>query len=368
MVGVTPDTENSGWEEMSTYSAIYSDIGVFGNALVGSAVFNGDYMFSQEGKEKTSTNAWISSNNYKYFMKNSTSDDAGTTDGPYADDCVWRPSFCVNLRTGYLWTNHGAFATNNGGTHKDIMTNPDEVIVIGGENGMIRIGYGTDGETDINGKCVIIGENQNTGATKFQLDSDHFEIGNSYRGTNITASGQIHIDGGIGTISNDEYGESLGELTSGAVTSYIKVNGTGADSANVEIVLGDYTATQYGKTIINPRLISTTGQMEATNGFYETSDERKKDFIKDVDVDLEKLLSIPKKYFTWKNDSKLNIGTSAQELMKLYPELVSYDSVKDEYSVDYAKLSVIALSAVDVLYKQNLSFEQRLAKLEAKLS
>jgi len=37
------------WIEMEDFDAIYAAIGIFGNALVGSAVFNKEYMFSQQG-------------------------------------------------------------------------------------------------------------------------------------------------------------------------------------------------------------------------------------------------------------------------------------------------------------------------------
>ena len=112
----------------------------------------------------------------------------------------------------------------------------------------------------------------------------------------------------------------------------------------------------------------STVTLSTTNGFYETSDERLKDFQGNIDVDLDKLALIPKKYFTWKDDFEkiLRIGTSAQELQKLYPELVS--DINGELTVDYAKLSIVALDAVDKLNTKVKSLEERLSKLESILS
>lgn len=44
-----PVEDSSVWQKFDMYEAVYSDIGVFKQALVGQAVFYGDYMYSQEG-------------------------------------------------------------------------------------------------------------------------------------------------------------------------------------------------------------------------------------------------------------------------------------------------------------------------------
>ena len=98
------------------------------------------------------------------------------------------------------------------------------------------------------------------------------------------------------------------------------------------------SANRISATTINATTIN------ATNGFYETSDEKVKDIDKNINIDIDKLCELRKFYFTFKNDENKTpqIGVSAQEVQKLYPELVSEND--DGYlSVDYAKLSVIAL-------------------------
>lgn len=116
----------------------------------------------------------------------------------------------------------------------------------------------------------------------------------------------------------------------------------------------------------------TDACMQAPGGFYETSDARMKNFSTTITCDLDKLSQLPKKYFTWKSDTtnKLHIGTSAQAVQEIYPELVSEDE-NGTLSVSYDKLSVVALAAVDKLHDEvkalknkNQELEDRISKLE----
>lgn len=92
-----PSKDSTGsWIEAEMFEAIYTDILLANNALVGSAVFNGDYMFSQNGNGQ-----------YKDF------------DGSkiYKEGSPFDPAWCVNLVTGEQWSGTGAvyFAADGSG-------------------------------------------------------------------------------------------------------------------------------------------------------------------------------------------------------------------------------------------------------------
>lgn len=109
---------------------------------------------------------------------------------------------------------------------------------------------------------------------------------------------------------------------------------------------------------------SVTANCPIIANYFSESDERLKSFKEDIKLDFEALKKLPKKYFEWiEKPGKLEFGTSAQEVQKLYPELVLED--KNGYlSVDYGKLSIVALKAVDELYDKNKELEERIERLE----
>lgn len=126
---------------------------------------------------------------------------------------------------------------------------------------------------------------------------------------------------------------------------------------------------QIGESSSQKGNLTVNGSVNALDGFFETSDSRLKNFLNEIQIDFDKLSQLPKMYFTWKADEKempdLQIGTSAQELQKIYPELVG--EVDGHLTVAYDKLSIIALKAIDELYTMNVELKKQNAKLKSKV-
>lgn len=118
---------------------------------------------------------------------------------------------------------------------------------------------------------------------------------------------------------------------------------------------------------------SSTCAVYAPGGFYESSDERLKNISYNISVNLKDLQKLRKIYYIWKEDKseKKQIGLVAQDVQKLYPELVEVDENTGLLSLAYDKLSVIALAAIDKLHEEakalkskNQELENRISKLE----
>lgn len=164
------------------------------------------------------------------------------------------------------------------------------------------------------------------------------------------------------TINNEQI------LTEGNWADYITVTdtknttGTFQTIAKLYLVGGASQSSTGVITYSNSNVYMQSGQlyatrMNATSGFYETSDANLKNFKDDI-KSLDIISNIPTKYFTWKKDEEvenidpeLHIGTSAQEIQKLYPDLVSNDT-EGHLTVDYARLSIIAIAAIKELKKE----------------
>ena len=197
-------------------------------------------------------------------------------------------------------------------------------------------------DDDIN-KCHTWNLKVNTGTTK-----DTLAVGNhTHSGTYLTLQ-DYEIDRvNIYDAITDSEGVALTSVTG---KTYL----IGCSGKTGELIRGLHT--------------STTDIYMEGGEVYAASDERLKNFGDNVEIDFEKLLSIPKVYYTWKNDESKNnmIGTSAQKLKEIYPELVS-ENEDGKMAVSYEKLSIIALAAVDKLHKENEELKDRLKRIEEKL-
>ena len=102
--------------------------------------------------------------------------------------------------------------------------------------------------------------------------------------------------------------------------------------------------------------ITSTGSIKSdttirAKAFYTDSDKRLKNIIGDIDLDIDKILELSLIYYTFNNDpsKKEEIGVIAQEIREVCPQIVSEDE-NGMLSVDYSKLSILALYCIKDLY------------------
>lgn len=108
--GTAPGSGDA-WQPCSNFDAIFAKIGIIANGLIGSAVFNGDWMFSQQGFYNSDPSTAVSYSaataagklNTSYFYSESSS---------YAS--YWSPCFAVNLNTGDMYGARGSLVAKYG--------------------------------------------------------------------------------------------------------------------------------------------------------------------------------------------------------------------------------------------------------------
>lgn len=94
---------NTYWIQVQNMDAIFAKIGIIPNGLIGSAVFNGNYMFSQQGINQDGGIA----TDYENF----------NSSDPFNASNTFRPNVCINFATGEMWLGAGKsyFAADGSG-------------------------------------------------------------------------------------------------------------------------------------------------------------------------------------------------------------------------------------------------------------
>ena len=197
-------------------------------------------------------------------------------------------------------------------------------------------------------------------------------------GYDTEASGTSSTAMGTNTKASDYGSLVIGQYNSSGSSA---TSATTFNTANTAFVIGNGTGTGVDasdafKVLFNGD--TTIGNDLTVEGdVVVSSDARLKANIVSLGATLAKLLLIDGKSYTMKKDGKQKIGVLAQDIQKVFPELVSTDD-RDMLAVNYQGLVPVLINAlkeqdakmnvqqaeIDELKKQ----EKRLERLEAIIS
>jgi len=149
-----------------------------------------------------------------------------------------------------------------------------------------------------------------------------------------------------GYLYHDATGGSFGLLDAGGAWAVKLTNDTSTTiSANS---LAGLVVDSNGAGIMQfagaTKLQATASGVSGTAFFY-SSDERLKENIKTIDSALSKIMKLEGVIFNWKKDGGAGIGLIAQDVEKVFPELVGDDG-NGMKSVQYGNLVAPLIEAV----------------------
>lgn len=208
---VSPATDTSGaWTVLENYEAIYTDLLIAPNSLVGGAVFNNNLMFSQRGKNASGGDS------SEYHLIN-TSDPMNTSNS-------FRPNFLLDFENGEAYFGAGGIHLAADSENSQLqLTTSDTKLTLDG-SGLSMINNSSSGALSTSGTYIKKNNiSQLTSDYQFKLDSTGMRMGQAqspfteWFGLNSDGSGQL-AKGNITWNSSGEINElNVGDSTNGKV-------------------------------------------------------------------------------------------------------------------------------------------------------
>lgn len=207
----SPATDTSGaWTVLENYEAIYTDLLIAPNSLVGGAVFNNNLMFSQRGKNASDGDS------SEYHLIN-TSDPMNTSNS-------FRPNFLLDFENGEAYFGAGGIHLAADSENSQLqLTTSDTKLTLDG-SGLSMINNSSSGALSTSGTYIKKNNiSQLTSDYQFKLDSTGMRMGQAqfpfteWFGLNSDGSGQL-AKGNITWNSSGEINElNVGDSTNGKV-------------------------------------------------------------------------------------------------------------------------------------------------------
>lgn len=207
----SPGTDTSGaWEPLKNFEAIYTDLLIAPNSLVGGAVFNNNLMFSQRGKNASGGDS------SEYHLIN-TSDPMNTSNS-------FRPNFLLDFENGEAYFGAGGIHLAADSENSQLqLTTSDTKLTLDG-SGLSMINNSSSGALSTSGTYIKKNNiSQLTSDYQFKLDSTGMRMGQAqspfteWFGLNSNGSGQL-AKGNIAWNSSGEINElNVGDSANGKV-------------------------------------------------------------------------------------------------------------------------------------------------------
>ena len=194
-------------------------------------------------------------------------------------------------------------------------------------------------------------------------------------GNNTTASGNASLAMGLGTTAFGTYSTAMGnsatasDFVSLVIGQYnssgssVTNSATAFNTANTAFVIGNGTNGSNQSDAFKVLFSGETtigSDLEVKGNVLVSSDARLKANIVSLGSTLAKLLLIDGKRYTMKKDGKQNIGVLAQDIQKVFPELVSTDD-RDMLAVNYQGLVPVLING---LKEQDAKMKEQDAKMK----
>ena len=136
------------------------------------------------------------------------------------------------------------------------------------------------------------------------------------------------------------------------------------DSATTDNITLNARMTVSGNSVFTGTALFNE-HITVANGKYIAmeSDKRLKQNIEPMQNVLERLQGLSGVNFKWKSDDRNDVGVIAQDLQKIYPELVVTNRATGVLLVKYPQLSAVAIQAVKELHRENKKLKQELKEM-----
>lgn len=236
----SPGTDTSGaWEPLKNFEAIYTDLLIAPNSLVGGAVFNNNLMFSQRGKNASGGDS------SEYHLIN-TSDPMNTSNS-------FRPNFLLDFENGEAYFGAGGIhlAADSENSQLQLTTTDTKLTLDGSGLSMIN---NTGGLSTVGTYIKKSNISQLTNDYQFKLDSNGMHLGQAQAPFtswfDVSSSGSLKLNDSI-TIGNtsDEHAiinsgsfslknstlDNIVITYDNTTSSIVLKNPTGIDSSRIEI-------------------------------------------------------------------------------------------------------------------------------------